>query len=96
MQVSAVGMPWYHEPDYNRLREMFDDGDKLHPTFHEWLQAANLGFERLKSKGAVVEKVYIIPDEFSAWCTARGKGLNAEARMNFANETVARKYLNQS
>jgi hypothetical protein len=91
--VKAVGMAWYHESDYIPLRKLFEDGEKLHATYHEWLQAANLGFERLKSGGNIVEKVYITPDEFSAWCAAKGKRPNAESRMAFANQAVAKKYI---
>jgi hypothetical protein len=91
--VKAVGLAWYHESDYMPLRKLFEDGEKLHATYHEWLQAANLGFERLKKGGHIVEKVYITPDEFSAWCTAKGKRLNAESRIAFVNEAVAKKYI---
>jgi hypothetical protein len=92
--IKAMGMAWYHESDYVRLREkLFVDGAKLHPTYSQWLQAATLGFERFKSEGNIVEKIFIIPDEFSAWCAANGRQLNAEARMRFVNEAVAKKYV---
>jgi hypothetical protein len=95
MKVSVVGIPWYHESDYASLRQLFEDGHKLHLTYHEWLEAANSSFERLKSGGTIVEKVYITPDEFSAWGSARGQRLDAKARLDFANESVhLRKHLN--
>lgn len=89
--VKAVGFAWYHESDYMPLRKLFEDGEKLSATYQQWLQAANLGFERLKKGGHIVEKVFIIPGEFSAWCAAKGKRLNAESRIAFVNEAVAKK-----
>lgn len=93
VMLKAVGMAWYHETDYIPLRKLFEDGEKLHSTYPQWLQAANLGVERLKKGGAIVERVYITPDEFSAWCAAKGERLNAESRMAFVNEVVAKKYI---
>lgn len=92
MVVKAVGMAWYHESDYIPLRKLFEDGEKLHATYKEWLHAANLGFERLQKGGHIVEKVYIKPDEFSSWCAAKSKRLNAQSRGEFASEAVAKKY----
>lgn len=96
MRSKPVGMPWYREADYACLREMFEDGEKLEATYREWLKAANLSFRNLKTFGVPVEKVYVTPDEFSAWCAARGKHLNSTARMEFVNEAVAAKYLDPS
>lgn len=96
MRSKPVGMPWYHEADYARLREMFEDGQNLQATYREWLKAANLSFQNLKTFAVAVEKVYITPDEFSAWCAARGKHLNAAARMEFVNEAVAAKHIDRS
>lgn len=45
-------------------------------------------------RGLIAERVYIDPDEFPRWCAARGLDLDADARMAFASEAVARKYGN--
>ena len=34
----AVGAYWIKEEDYPALLKIFDDGDKLPPTWKEWLQ----------------------------------------------------------
>ena len=96
MKVSAVGIPWYHEADYNGLREIFEDGNKLAATYHGWLESANGVYEHIKSEGMIVEKVYITLQDFPAWCAARNLRLNAHARNEFAGEFVARKHGNVS
>lgn len=90
--LGAVGIAWYREADYARLRAMFEDGDVLHDTWEEWLKTANDTVAVLERDEAIVERVIIEPDEFLAWCTARGMPLNAKTRGTFAGEFVYRKY----
>jgi len=89
----TVGVAWYYESDYVRLLEMFEDGDKLHRTYDGWLQAASNGLEHLTSTGMIVERVYLIPDEFAAWCAANNKRLDSKARTSFVNEKLGKKLL---
>jgi len=95
MKISAVGIAWYHEADYGRLLEIFEDGKTLHATYDDWLKDANGLIERIKNAGVIVEKAYITPEEFLSWCAARGLRLNSDARKTFANEFAARKYRDQ-
>lgn len=92
--IRATGIPWYRKEDYVRLKNLFIDGHDLPLTFDEWQQQAQDLFDGLKSKGHIVEKVYIEPDPFTDWCLRRGLDINANARVNFANEFVARIYAN--
>ena len=95
MQVRVTGMAWYREDTFTRLRAMFEDGDKLHRTYKEWLVAAEAGRKSYESQGIRVICVDIDPDNFPEWCKANGMKLNAEARIKFANvrayETVSGK-----
>ena len=36
----AVGAYWINEVDYPALRQLFDDGDKMPPSWKEWLKMA--------------------------------------------------------
>jgi hypothetical protein len=85
MQVSAVGMAWYKAENFVRLVAMFEDGDKLHRTYAEWLKAAEANYKRLCSQGVRVVKVDIDPDQFPKWCKTEGLKLNADARNKFAS-----------
>ena len=91
--LMIVGLAWYDESDFQRLREMFEDGDALPRTYGEWLKAAMRGLEHEKAKGYHVEKVHIRPNEFSAWCKSNCLSMNAKARISYANEVVSRMYL---
>ena len=88
MQIQVIGMAWYKRENYTRNKSMFEDGNKLHDTYDEWLKAAEIGRKSLESKGAKVVCVDIDPDEFSAWCKKSGMKLNAEARTSYTNEAA--------
>lgn len=94
--VRAVGIAWYRREDYERIRAIMDDRDKLPATFDEWLQAAEELERNLERAGHIVERVYIDPDAFAEWCRLRRLDIDSQARMRFSNEVVARKYLYRS
>jgi hypothetical protein len=96
MKVEKTGIAWYRKEDYQRLLELFEDGQKLPATYEQWLQAANGLFERLKSQGVSVQRVYLYPNDFAAWCRSRGLNINADARMKYAAAFVAGKHLDKS
>ena len=85
MQIQAAGMAWYKVENFDRLRSMFEDGDKLHRTYHEWLASAEAGRKKLEAQGVRVICVDIDPDQFPKWCKANGMKLNAEARTKFSS-----------
>lgn len=85
MKPQAVGIAWYSNENYLRLRSLFEDGDKLHPTFGEWREAALSAKKRIEQDGVVVYCVDIDPETFVAWCKAEKMGLNAEARNKYAS-----------
>lgn len=95
-QVKYVGMPWYRRADYEKLLSIFSDNHVLPETFEKWLQKAEDGFDDFTRQGLIVEKVYIDPDTFPAWCRARGLNIDAKARVEFANDFVGRKYLDKN
>jgi hypothetical protein len=45
MKVSAGGLAWYRREDYPRLLTIFEDADKLPPTYDEWLAMAEKAFK---------------------------------------------------
>lgn len=94
--IRAVGIAWYRREDYQKIRAVMADPDKLPATFDKWFYSANKFARGLEARGQIVERVYLDPDEFAEWCQRRGMNIDAKARMTFANEFVGRKYMNQS
>lgn len=90
--LRAVGVVWYREADWPRLRAQVADADKLPDTYAEWLASAKGLLAQLKQDGIPAERVPLDPDTFSAWCAARGLAPNAQARSQYASEVVAAKH----
>lgn len=86
MKISVVGMPWYRNGDYARLRASFADGARLHETYAGWSAAARATEAHLVAQGHRVVRVEIEPEEFAAWCSACNVAQDADARMRYANE----------
>jgi len=83
--VRVTGMVWYHPEDYDAIRRIMADGDKLPRTFSEWLLKAETGEQKLRSDGHTIVRAYIDPKTFADWCRSRGLDINAHARMQYAN-----------
>lgn len=94
IQVRAIGIPWYRREDYPGILRIMADSDKLPPTWTDGNKRAEQALKLHQGNGAVVEKVYLDPNEFTGWCALRGLNIDAQARIRFANEAVARKYRN--
>ncbi|MDE2283080.1 MAG: hypothetical protein KGK33_00500 [Hyphomicrobiales bacterium] len=87
----AVGIAWFREEDYPAAQTLFESTNYL-PPWEEWLQRAQELEQRFKGEGYIVERVYIDLDTFPDWCAQNGKRIDAQARVDFAAETVAKKY----
>lgn len=95
-EIRAFGVAWYRQEDYAKIKKIMVDHRKLPDTYKKWLKSAEQTVNQIGGHGHIVEKVYIDPDTFPAWCRARGLDIDADARMRFANEAVIVKYRNQS
>ena len=92
--VRAVGIGWYYRQDYRRILEIMEDADKLPATYDQWLKSAETGERELKRAGHIVVRAVIEPEEFLAWCRARGLNVDAKARMQWGSEVAHRQVKN--
>jgi hypothetical protein len=88
MQVAVIGMVWYRNEDWEELRALFTDTERLHVTYDAWKEAAERGERRLIQQGHRVIRAEIHPREFAAWCAEKRVEANAVARNAFANEVA--------
>jgi hypothetical protein len=63
---------WYRRQDYERIRKIMDDGDKLPRTFEEWENKAKSRIATAKALGITITPVILDPDEFLAFCKREG------------------------
>jgi hypothetical protein len=91
-----VGAYWIREQDYPVLRAIFDDGDKLPPTWTEWLKMAEEMERGLKAYGHPVMRVTIDPATFPDWCAAHGTSPGRDGRKKFVAAAVTERYGDQT
>lgn len=93
-EIVAVGVPWYREEDYERLKEIFEDGHKLPATFDKWLFNAEKVIQTIKESGQIAVKAHIDPDDFVVWCRRNSLNIDSRGRMAFANAAAMARYRN--
>ncbi len=91
----AVGAYWIKEDDYQALLELFDDGDKLPPSWKEWLKVAEEMEQGLKAYGHVVLRV-IDPAIFPEWCAALSTSPGSAGRRKFVAAAVTERFGRQA
>lgn len=89
MQVQAVGMPWFHEDDYEAFRLLLPDRS-WHASHGEWEAAAQQNLQRLHHQGVRAIKAEVRSADFAAWCRRAGCDIDAQALLAYANEAAAR------
>jgi hypothetical protein len=92
----AVGAYWIKEEHYPALLRLFDDGDKMPPSWKEWLKMAEEMERGLKAYGHVVLRVYIDPATFPDWCAAHGTSPGSAGRRKFVAVAVTERYGRQT
>ena len=91
-----MGVAWYRKEQWELLRKISEDVDKLEGTYEEWLREATVGLKRMKDIGMEAEKVDIDVNELVAWCKQRGEPVNGSSRSEFAADKIRRKYEEKS
>jgi hypothetical protein len=80
----VLGVAWYGEHDWTRLRLLCSDPEEMDDSYAEWRAAAEKGIEDLRKLGQVVEKVDMDIDAFLRWCRLHGRKTDKAARAEFA------------
>ena len=87
-QPSVQAMVWYKEEDWETLKKMFVDGDRLPESYQDWLTRAEDMKKQAQDAGDAVIKVYIDPQTFPEWCEKKGIAMDSEARSQLAIEVA--------
>jgi hypothetical protein len=74
---------WYRREDYERIREIMDDGDKMPRTFDEWEANAKRGIARAAAMGVTLKTIVFDPEEFIVFCDSKKIPRDSQARAMF-------------
>ena len=83
-----IAVPWYVPQEWARVKAAAIDPERFEETFPEWEAMETEHFERLRAEYPNMEKVFVVADEFLAWCYVRALAIDAAARAEFAAEKL--------
>lgn len=89
MPRQLISIGWYEQDDYEAIKRLMTDSEKLPGTYEQWLAGATKGMEHAQATGQVAIKAKIHSVEFGRWCAERGLEPNAKARMEFGSHIAA-------
>ncbi len=81
--IQTIGIAWFLPDQWERLRSVAADPDRLEDTYEAWRSYAEHQFELLKSQGLDVRKVVVDVDELVTWCSAKKLPISGESRSQF-------------
>jgi hypothetical protein len=85
----AIGVAWYSEQDWTRLRLVCADPEEMDDSYAEWRAAAEKAIDDLRRQGGqTVERIDIDIDEFLHWCRLHGRRTDKAARAEFATHCL--------
>ena len=87
-----AGVYCFREEDYDRARNMLEDGRRLPADYAEWQALTKQSMESAKAMGYTLVMAYIDLNTFPAWCRSRGLNLDSRACADFANAYAAARY----
>ena len=89
---TVIGCAWYRADQWERLREISADPDKLEETHEEWVTTAKRSLREMKKAGILAEKVDVDVEELLAWCREHGEDVDGGARASYAAEMLRQRH----
>ncbi len=83
--MTQLGLAWYGREDWERLREIADDRDKLDDTYEDWERQALKMIQDLEVVGRRIQKVPINIEALIAWCRERKCRIDMAARSEYVS-----------
>jgi hypothetical protein len=80
---TQVGVAWYRKDQWDRLRSLASDSDKLASTYEQWLATAETRFRDLTALGHRPRRIDVDVEVLWAWCCANGRKLDGPARAEY-------------
>ena len=85
---SVVGVTWYTEEDWSKVKAAATDSERFEETYAEWNAMAIEAVADLKRAGVNAVKFFVISNELLPWCLVHNKPNNAAARAEFVAEKL--------
>jgi hypothetical protein len=84
----VVGVGWYSSSQWQQLREVAADPERLEKTHEEWLLVAEQACQRMEASGIAIAKVPIDVSGLIDWCRERNLSIDGKARPQYVTEVM--------
>jgi len=86
--TNHIGIAWYHRDQWQRLREVSTDVDKLEETYDQWLWWATKHIKEMTDAGMSIGKVHIDIERLIVRCEENGLEVNSSSRAQYTAERL--------
>jgi hypothetical protein len=84
--MTFVGIGWYKKEQWEELRRVSVDKERLEATWDDWAENAERTMVHLMQQGHHVEKVTVDVSDLVAWCQKKGRPCDGDARAMFVTD----------
>ncbi len=86
----VLGVAWYSEAEWAKLKRVAADPEALDDTYEEWRRGHADLVKNLHESGEDHVSVTVLIDEVSDWCAKEGRPLDGAARAEFVARRLRR------
>ena len=86
----AAGVAWYSSTQWQQLRELAADAERLEKTYEEWLAVADQAWKKMEASGIALVKVRVDVSDLTMWCRERDIPIDGKARAQYVVEVMKR------
>ena len=87
----AVGVCWYTEENWTKVKAAASDPDRFEDTYQEWTDMGEKPLQELLIAGVKAGKFSINSEDLLAWCFAHDRANNAASRAEFVSQMGSQK-----
>ena len=84
----VAGVAWYSSAQWQHLREVAADPERLENTYQEWLAVVDQAWKKIEASGIALVKVPIDVSELIEWCRDRSVPIDGRARAKYVVEVM--------
>jgi hypothetical protein len=89
--MTHVGIGWYRKDQWEDLRRIATDKERIEKTWEEWIAVAEKKMIELMKEGYTPQKVPVDVSELELWCKTSGKQCDGKARAEFITRQLRAK-----
>ena len=87
MMKIRIAVAWLSKDDWPLWQEM--DSDL--PAYDQWLKKIHGDLREARVRGVDCEQIILHPAQFVAWCRAKGRTTDSDARAAYASAILAKR-----